>query len=313
MLAFAATRLLQLIPTILLISVLVFSLAHLAPGDPIQVLAGPQTPQEEIDRLREQYGLDQPLVVQFTRWFSRAIRGDLGNSIRTGQPVATMIAERIGPTLTLALLATLFSVAIALPAGILSAMRRGTSVDTTAMTFTSLAISLPNFFTAIVLIVVFGVWLRLLPLSGYVPLSEDFAAGLKRMIMPTISLGLIYTALLSRLIRSDLLDILREDYIRTARGKGLSERTIALRHGLRNALIPAVNLVSLNFASLLGGTIIIEEIFALPGLGRLVISAVHVRDFPVIQGVTLAIGLVFVLANIVADFLASVIDPRVRL
>ena len=241
------------------------------------------------------------------------VHGDLGTSIRTGQPVLTMILERFEATLTLAISATLFSIFIALPAGIVAAAKRGSIIDLSAMSITSLAISLPNFFTAIVMIVIFGVELRWLPISGYVPIFQDFWVSLTHLVMPTISLGLIYTALLSRLIRSDLLDILSENYIRTARSKGLPETIVLLRHGVRNALLPTINLVTINFASLLGGTIIIEEIFAIPGIGRLLIDAVEIRDFPVIQGVTLVVGLIYILSSIFADIISMFTDPRVKL
>ena len=313
MVPFLLSRLAQLIPTALIITVLVFLMAHLARGDPISALAGPEAPPELIAAMRERYGFDKPLWTQYGLWLGQVVRGDLGASVRTGQPVTVMIFERFGATVTLAIAATLFSVLIALPAGIVAAARRGSGFDTGAMVLTSFAISLPNFFTAIVLIVVLGVQWRLLPIAGYVPFFEDPLAATARLVMPTISLGLIYTALLSRLIRSDLIDILSEDYIRTARSKGVRDVRVLFRHGVRNALLPAINLVTLNFASLLGGTIIIEEIFAIPGVGRLLIDAVEIRDFPVIQGVTLTVGIIFICSSIVADILSSLVDPRVRL
>ncbi|MCY4353828.1 MAG: ABC transporter permease [Truepera sp.] len=313
MIPFLASRLAQLVPTALVITVIVFLLSHLAPGDPVTALAGPEAPPELVAAMRERYGLDRPLWTQYAVWIGRVVRGDMGTSVRTGQPVTTMISERFEATLTLAVSATLFSILIALPAGIMAAARRGGLADSGAMVATSLAISLPNFFTAIVLIVIFGVQLRWLPISGYLPILPDLGGSLARLAMPTISLGLIYTALLSRLVRSDLLDILSEDYIRTARSKGVAERVVLLRHGVRNALLPTINLVTLNFASLLGGTIIIEEIFAIPGIGRLLINAVEIRDFPVIQGVTLTVGVIFILSSILADLLTSFADPRVRL
>jgi peptide/nickel transport system permease protein len=313
MLPFLLSRMAQLIPTAFIISVLVFLMANLASGDPVTALIGPEAPPELLAAMRERYGLDQPLWTQYGVWLSRVLQGDLGISIRTGQPVTVMIAERFGATLTLAIAATLFSIVVALPAGIVAAARRGSPIDSSAMVVTSLAISLPNFFTAIVLIVVLGVQFRLLPISGYVPFLEDPIRAASHLVMPTISLGLIYTALLSRLVRSDLLDILSEDYIRTARSKGIPGYLVLFRHGVRNALLPAINLATLNFASLLGGTIIIEEIFAIPGVGRLLINAVEIRDFSVIQGVTLTVGVIFILSSIFADILSSIVDPRVRL
>lgn len=300
-------------PTALFITLIVFLLSHLAPGDAVTALAGPEIPPELVEKMRERYGLDRPLWMQFALWMEMLVHGDLGTSIRTGQPVVTMILERFEATLTLAISATLFSIFIALPAGIVAAVKRGSIIDLSAMAITSLAISLPNFFTAIVMIVIFGVELRWLPISGYVPIFQDFWVSLAHLIMPTISLGLIYTALLSRLVRSDLLDILSENYIRTARSKGLPETIVLLRHGMRNALLPTINLVTINFASLLGGTIIIEEIFAIPGIGRLLIDAVEIRDFPVIQGVTLIVGLIYILSSIIADIISMFTDPRIKL
>ena len=300
-------------PTALFITIIVFLLSHLAPGDAVSALAGPESAPELVEKMRERYGLDRPLWIQFSLWIEMLVHGDLGTSIRTGQPVLTMILERFEATLTLAISATLFSIFIALPAGIVAAAKRGSIIDLSAMSITSLAISLPNFFTAIVMIVIFGVELRWLPISGYVPIFQDFWVSLTHLVMPTISLGLIYTALLSRLIRSDLLDILSENYIRTARSKGLPETIVLLRHGVRNALLPTINLVTINFASLLGGTIIIEEIFAIPGIGRLLIDAVEIRDFPVIQGVTLVVGLIYILSSIFADIISMFTDPRVKL
>ena len=300
-------------PTALFITLIVFFLSHLAPGDAVTALAGPESPPELVEKMRERYGLDRPLWMQFALWMEMLVHGDLGTSIRTGQPVVTMILERFEATLTLAISATLFSIFIALPAGIVAAAKRGSIIDVSAMAITSLAISLPNFFTAIVMIVIFGVELRWLPISGYIPIFQDFWGSLAHLIMPTISLGLIYTALLSRLVRSDLLDILSENYIRTARSKGLPETIVLLRHGVRNALLPTINLVTINFASLLGGTIIIEEIFAIPGIGRLLINAVEIRDFPVIQGVTLIVGLIYILSSIIADIISMFTDPRIKL
>lgn len=306
-------RLIQLIPTLFLITILIFLLAHIAPGDPITAMAGPGASQELIDRIKAQYHLDRPLPVQYLMWFGDLLRGDLGNSINTSQDVLTMVTDRLEVTLLLALSGTALSVVLALPLGTISAMNKGKGLDTLSMGLTSLSISIPSFFTAIVLIVVFGVQLKWLPFAGYPGLREDVWGSVGRLILPTVSLALIYTALLARLVRSELLEVQRSDFVRTARGKGLGEQVILLRHSLRNALLPAINLVTLNFAALLGGTVIIEEVFALPGVGRLTIQAVLQRDFPVIQGVTLMIGVVFILANLLADIISYWADPRISL
>ncbi|MCO5218208.1 MAG: ABC transporter permease [Thermomicrobiales bacterium] len=306
-------RLLQLIPTLFVITVLIFLLAHMAPGDPITAMAGIGASQELIDNIKAQYGLDQPLVVQYGRWILHVLRGDLGTSITTHQSVASMTWDRLEVTLLLAILGTFFSVIIAVPLGILAATRKGTWVDSLAMGFTSLSISVPSFFTAILLIVIFGVQLRWVPFAGYPGLANDFWGSIQRLILPTISVALIYLALLARMVRSEMLEVLRSDFVRTARGKGLRERSVLISHALRNALLPSINLVTLNFASLLGGTVIIEEVFALPGIGRLTIQAVLQRDFPVIQGITLFVGVVFILASLAADLISFKADPRVSL
>lgn len=310
---FLLKRLLQMIPTVWIITVLVFLLAHIAPGDPVTAMAGPGASAELIAKIQAQYHLDRPLPVQYLLWMENLLHGNLGHSLVSSQNVGTMIRDRIGLTLMLAICGTLFSVLIAIPLGVVSATRKGKVADGVTMGFTSVAISLPNFFTSIVLIVIFGVKLRLVPFAGYPGLFEDPKGSLLRLILPTVSLGLIYLALLTRLIRSELLDVLRSDYIRTARGKGLPNRSVFMVHALRNSLLPAINLVTLNFAALLGGTIIIEEVFALPGIGRMTVQAVLQRDFPVIQGVTLVIGIVFVLSSIVADGVSYLVDPRVSL
>jgi peptide/nickel transport system permease protein len=306
-------RFVQLIPTLFLITILIFLLAHLSPGDPITAMAGPGASQELIDKIKSQYNLDDPLPVQYLDWVGRIVRGDFGTSITSNQDVLGMVFDRLQVTILLAVAGTLFSVLLAVPLGVLAATHKGKALDTAAMAFTSLSISVPSFFTAILLIVLFGVRLKWLPFAGFPGLREDFWGSLERLILPTISLALIYLALLARLIRSELLEVLRSDYVRTARGKGLSEKVTLLGHALRNALLPSINLITLNFASLLGGTVIIEEVFALPGMGRLTIQAVLQRDFPVIQGVTLMIGIVFILANLLADIISYWADPRVSL
>lgn len=308
---FVLGRLYQLIPTLFLISVVVFLLVHLAPGDPITAMAGPGASADLIKRIQDQYHLNDPLPVQYGLWLSHLLHGNFGRSIQTGQPVAVMIWQRVGVTVALAVCATIFAVVLAVPLGILSALTRGRSLDVVSGTFTSLAISLPNFFTAIVFIVVFGVVLRFLPIAGYRPFTQNPLTSLQHLVMPSVALGLPYLALLSRLVRSEMLDVLNEDFVRTAKAKGLMPRAVIFRHAFRNALIPAVQLLSLNFASLLGGTVIIEQIFALPGLGNMVITAVLQRDFPVVQGITIILGIVFVASSLVADLLSASLDPRV--
>lgn len=307
------SRILQLVPILWLISVAVFLLAHIAPGDPVTAMAGPGASPQLISAIKAQYHLDQPLPVQYGLWLAGLLRGDFGRSIVTAQPVMTMIQQRIGATITLAVATTVLYCLVAVPLGVVAARKRDSWLDRSVMFLTSVGISLPNFYTAMILIVVLGVSWRLLPITGWASFSEDPLGLLRHLLMPTIALSLTYIALLSRMVRSEMLDTLSEDYVRTARAKGLAERTVLSRHALRNSLLPAVTLVGINFATLLGGTVVIEEIFAIPGLGRLIIKAVLQRDFPVIQGVTLVIGTIYVLSSLAVDFLSSLIDPRIDL
>jgi peptide/nickel transport system permease protein len=310
--AYVLRRLLELGPALLVISLLVFVLVHLTPGDPITTMLGPYASPELIQATRAQYGLDRPLPAQYAHWLGRVLQGDLGRSIQTREPVATMIADRVGVTLLLALWATLFSCLVAVPAGVLAAVRRGRPVDRATVGITSVFLAVPDFVAATAFVLVGGVVLRLFPLVGYVSPLSDPVAFLRHMAMPGTALGLIYVALLSRMVRSSMLDVLGADYIRTARAKGLDEKVVVMGHGLRNAVIPSVALVVMNFANLLGGTIVIEEIFALPGLGRLIMRGVLTRDFPVVQGAALFVGGGFILSSLVTDVFLALIDPRIR-
>jgi peptide/nickel transport system permease protein len=284
----------------------------MTPGDPITTMLGPYASQELIDAVRAQYDLDKPVVAQYVLWFSKVVQGNLGKSIQTREPVLNMIRDRLGVTSSLALWATLFSCLISIPAGVFAAVHRGRPLDAATIGVTSLFLSIPDFVAATVFILVGGVTLHVLPMVGYVSILTDPIQFVRHMAMPGTALGLIYLALLSRMIRSSMLDVLSTDYIRTARAKGLGQRIVVFKHGLRNALIPSIALIAMNFASMLGGTIIIEEIFALPGIGRLIVRGVLQRDFPVIQGATLFVGLGFILSSLLTDVVSAVIDPRIR-
>ena len=309
---YVVRKLIEIVPALVLVSLLVFVLIHLTPGDPITLMLGPFASQELIDATRAQYQLDRPLTTQYFNWAGRVVRGDLGRSIQTREPVSKMIADRLPVTFSLAVWATIFSCLISIPAGVAAAVHAGRPLDTITIGATALFLSIPDFVAATALVLVGGVVLRILPMVGYVPLFTDPLGFLSHLVMPATALGLIYLGLLSRMVRSSMLDVLGSDYIRTARAKGLGERLVVLTHGLRNALIPSVALVSLNFANMLGGTIVIEEIFALPGLGRLIVRGVLTRDFPVIQGTTLFVGLGFVISSLVTDVALAIIDPRIR-
>jgi len=304
-------RLIQMPLVLIIISVMVFGLIHLTPGDPVELALPAGAPAELADALRKQFGLDQPLHIQYMDWLWKLLHADIGKSIQTGEPISKMIADRLPVTLLLATTASLISVAISL-LGVIAAIRSHTRIDYFVMLLATAGISIPNFFAGILLIVIFGVILGILPISGFVNPFLDPINGFRHIIMPAFSLGLIYAALLTRMVRSSMLEVLNEDYVRTARAKGLVERAVIMRHALKNALLPVVTVIAMNYAYMLGGSIIIEQVFALPGIGRLLIDAVLTRDFPVIQGVLLMVGLMFLLINLAADVCYSYIDPRIK-
>lgn len=311
MLRFIAARLIGTIPVVFVLSLGVFLMLQLTPGDPVQIMLGQDADPQSIAALRAQLGLDQPLPVQYARWAGNALRGDLGRSIRTNEPVADAIMSRLPVTIELSLIALLISLAIGLPAGVVAATHRNSPLDLTSTGVALLGISLPNFFLGILLILVFAQWLRWVPPSGYTPILQDPLMNLKQMFMPCLALGAALAGIVARLMRSSLLDVLDAEYMRTARSKGLVESSIVVGHGLRNALLPVVTVVGLQVGALLGGTILIETIFALPGIGRLAVDSIFARDFPIVQGVVLFLALVRVLSNLVADLLYGQIDPRI--
>jgi peptide/nickel transport system permease protein len=309
---YIAQRLLSTIPVLLLVSIGVFSLIHLIPGDPVQVMAGESQDPEVVANLRHQLGLDRPLYEQYVSWLGRALRGDLGRSIRTNKPVLSIIAERARPTLELSVFAMILALLVALPIGVLSAANRNSPIDAIGTSFAVFGISMPNFVIGLILIFVFAVRLGWLPTSGFVDIFDDPVAGLRSLVLPGITLALQLTAIVARMTRSTLLEALGQDYIRTARAKGLTEHSVVLRHALRNALIPVVTIVGLQIGGLLAGAVITEFIFAIPGIGSLIIDSIFSRDFPVVQGVVLVTALGFIASNLVADLLYAVLDPRIR-
>lgn len=309
---YIARRLLAMVPVLLLVSMVVFSLLHLTPGDPALSILGEEATPQQVEALRNKLGLNQPIPVQYVKWLGAVLRGDLGRSVRSNQPVSEAIAERLPVTVELALLSMVISLAIAIPAGIISAMRRNSVVDTTATFVALLGVSLPNFFLAILLILVFGVKLGWLPPFGYQPLNAGLAENLRRMILPAITLGAALAAIVTRMMRSSLLEVLDQDYVRTARAKGLSETRMIRAHALKNALMPVVTIVGLQIGGLLGGAIITESIFVLPGIGRLLVDAIFQRDFPLVQGVVLFVSLAFLFSNFAVDLLYAYLDPRIR-
>ena len=305
-------RLLATIPVLLLVTAGVFALLHLTPGDPIDVMMAESVDATVKANLRRELGLDQPIYVQYAAWTWRLLHGDLGRSIRNGEPVIENVSRRIRPSLQLAALAMAISLVVATPLGILSAARRNTSVDRVGTTFALFGICMPNFLLALLLIFFFGVKLRWLPISGYVDPLEEMLPGLRSLVLPALTLGLALAAVVTRTLRSSMLDALSEDYVRTARAKGLSESSIIRGHVLKNALIPVVTVLGLQLGTLIGGAVITEYVFALPGVGRLVVDAVFARDYPLVQGVVLLIAVGFILSNLAVDLLYGWIDPRIR-
>jgi peptide/nickel transport system permease protein len=305
-------RLLATIPVLVLVTAGVFALIHLTPGDPIDVMMAESVDATVKANLRRELGLDQPIYVQYAAWTWRLLHGDLGRSIRNGEPVIENVSRRIRPSLQLAGLAMAISLVVATPLGILSAARRNTSVDRFGTTFALFGICMPNFLLALLLIFFFGVKLRWLPISGYIDPLEEMVPGLRSLVLPALTLGLALAAVVTRTLRSSMLDALSEDYVRTARAKGLSESSIIRGHVLKNALIPVVTVLGLQLGTLIGGAVITEYVFALPGVGRLVVDAVFARDYPLVQGVVLLIAVGFILSNLAVDLLYGWIDPRIR-
>ena len=305
-------RVLAMIPVMVVVATVAFVLIHLAPGDPASVIAGPYATQDDIGKLRHQLGLDEALPVQLVKWYGRLLRGDLGQSIFLRRPVLEAILDRAEPTLLLTGWATLIAVLIGVPAGVISARYHNTALDQSFMGLALLGLSIPNFLLGLIFILVFGVWLRWLPVAGYVPLESGLWLNVRSLLMPAVSLGLVQSALIARITRSSMLDVLREQYILASRSKGLSERAVVYKHALKNAIIPTLTVIGITFAILIGGAVVIETVFNIPGLGRLIISAVLRRDYPVIQGVVLFIAVAYTLVNLAVDLAYLAIDPRIR-
>ena len=312
MLSFLPRRLLQLLPTLFLVSVMIFGLQQLLPGDPALVMAGEEKDPEVIEQIRKQYRLDQPLPVQYGYWIAGVLRGDLGESMRIRQPVSQLIAEKLPVTLQLASMAMAFALLIGIPAGVLSAVKKGSAWDTGANLFALWGLSTPNFWLGIMMIFLFSVTLGWLPASGYVSPFEDLGRSLATTVMPAFVLGNAIAAVLMRHMRSAMLQAMGADYVRTARAKGLRERAVVLRHALRNALTPVITLGALEFGTLLSGAVLTEQVFSIPGFGKLIVDAVFNRDYAVVQGVVLVTATVYILLNLLADVLYVMVNPRLR-
>lgn len=312
MLAFLIRRCLATIPVMAVVAVFVFSLLYFAPGDPVALIAGDQASQAQIDAIRERLGLDQPYFIRLLTWLGQIVRLDLGQSIISGLPVTTLIAERLAPTISLMVIAIPLSVLIAVPMGIVAAWRAGTWIDRAVMVMAILGFSVPVFVVAYGLSWGIGLKLGWLPVQGYQPLSSGLWPWLSHLILPAFTIGSVYIALIARTTRAAMLDVLKQDYIRTAQAKGLGLNAVLFVHALKNAGIPIMTVVGLGVALLLGGAVVVESIFSLPGLGRLTIDAILKRDYPVIQGVVLLFSFAYVFVNLLVDLAYTLIDPRIR-
>lgn len=312
MLTYILRRLILMIPVLLIIGTVVFALVHLTPGDPAAVILGPEASGEQVEELRDKLGLNDPLYEQYVRWLSGAVRLDFGESLFIGEPVTQALIDRAQPTLTLTLYALLIEIIIGLPAGVIAAVRQNSILDRFIMIVSISGAAMPTFFLGILLILLFAVQVNLLPSGRFVKITDNPIEHFKHMILPAFALGFSGAGLLARLVRSSMLDVLHEDYVRTAMAKGLPGRLIVVRHALRNALIPAITVIGLSVGALLGGAVVTETVFVLPGMGQLIVNSVGRRDYPVIQGGIMVIAGFYVLINLIVDLIYVYVDPRVR-
>jgi peptide/nickel transport system permease protein len=312
MLTYVLRRVASTLPVLLLVSLFAFLIVALIPGDAAHVIAGPSAGPAEIAVVRAELGLDRPWLVQVGIWYRNLLQGNLGRSFSLDRPVVQAILDRLPVTLALAAYAIAMTVIVGIAAGVLAAVRQNSWIDGAVMAVALLGLSLPNFWLALMLIFVFAVGLGWMPAGGYVPLGQDFWGGLHSLTLPALSLALMNIGIVARMTRSSMLEVLRQDYVRTARAKGVAEAKVILRHALGNALIPIITITGIVFSLMISGAVIIESVYALPGLGRLMISSIHARDFPVIQGTLVFVAMTLVLINLIVDLLYAVVDPRVR-
>jgi peptide/nickel transport system permease protein len=312
MLGYTIRRLLATIPVIGMVALFVFSLLYLTPGDPAAVIAGDIATVDDIERIRQKLGLDQPFLTRFWVWASAVLQGDLGISIFTNLPVTQLIGQRVGPTLSLALCTLIVAVAVAVPMGVIGAWQAGKLIDRLVMLFSVAGFSMPVFVLAYVLIYLFAIDLDWLPVQGYTPLREGFWAWLRHLILPSIALGTIYIALIARITRAAMLEVLAQDYVRTAHAKGLAPSAVLLGHALKNAAVPIVTIIGIGIALLISGVVVTESVFAIPGIGRLTVDAILRRDYPIIQGVILLFSTIYVLVNLAVDLSYRFFDPRIQ-
>jgi peptide/nickel transport system permease protein len=312
LLRYTLKRILATIPVMGVVALFVFSLLYISPGDPAAVIAGDIATEADIARIRAQLGLDQPYFTRFGTWLLALAHGDLGTSIFTSLPVSKLIGQRIEPTAALTLCTLIVAVGLAVPLGVLAAARAGGWIDRLVMGISVLGFSVPVFVIAYGLILLFAIQLDWLPVQGYQSISEGFVPFIRHMILPSVALGLVYMALIARITRASMLDVLAQDYVRTANAKGLAPRVVLTRHALKNAAVPIVTIIGIGVALLIGGVVVTETVFAIPGIGRLTVDAILRRDYPIIQGVTLLFSALYVIVNLLVDLSYSLLDPRIR-
>ena len=312
MLSYALRRLAATIPVMGVVALFVFSLLYLSPGDPAAVIAGDIATEEDIAKIRAKLGLDQPYLVRFGTWLWALFHGDLGTSIFTGLPVTTLIGQRVEPTLALTLCTLVVAVALAVPLGVVAAARAGSWIDRVVMAISVLGFSVPVFVLAYGLVLLFAVGLEWLPVQGYSSITKGLWPFVQHMILPSVALGITYMALIARITRASMLDVLAQDYVRTAHAKGLAPSAVLTRHALKNAAVPIVTIIGIGIALLIGGVVVTETVFAIPGIGRLTVDAILRRDYPIIQGVTLLFSAIYVLVNLLVDMSYTLFDPRIR-
>jgi peptide/nickel transport system permease protein len=312
MLAYVVRRILATIPVMAVVALFVFSLLYIAPGDPAAVIAGDQATPADVERIRQSLGLDRPFLVQFGEWVWNIVHANLGTSMFTGLPVTKLIAQRIEPTLSLMAVTLVFAISVAVPLGVVAAWRAGSLLDRAIMAFAVFGFSVPVFVVGYLLAYVFALELEWLPVQGYTPLSEGLWPWFQNLILPAFALGCVYIALIARITRAAMLEVLAQDYIRTARAKGIGQPGILFIHALKNASVPIVTVIGIGIALLIGGAVVTESVFVIPGLGRLTIDAILRRDYPVIQGVVVLFSFLYVLVNLMVDLIYTLLDPRIR-
>lgn len=312
MLAYVVRRLLATLPVIVMVAVVVFAMLRLTPGDPAAIIAGNDATAEQLQQIRQSMGLDKPIYQQLIQWIAQLLQGDLGVSLLSGTPVLGMIGDRMGPSLVLAISTITLTVIIAIPLGVTAAWRQGRLLDRAIMTLSVFGFSVPTFVIGYLLVYLFSIQMGWLPVQGYRPLSDGFGPFAERLILPVLALSAVYIALIARITRSSIIEVMGEDFIRTARAKGANEHVVLMRHALRNAAVPILTIIGIGMASLISGVVVTESVFNLPGLGRLVVEAVLARDYPVIQGLILLFSFIYIMINLAVDLLYPVFDPRIR-